>query len=384
MVKKIFFLIAFVFLVGFSSPLFAVEDYENMSIEELDKLKSELIKSSTTLSNQIKLISVQIAQTQQKIKQTTISIATLKNNIVNLTGKIGNLDISLNDLSAAYLEQISLNYKLSKKIPIFTLIISGNLNDYLERYKYISLIQKNSQDALVNLETTRIALDQEKQDKAQKQKELEALEKTLAKQQKDLTAQNAIKNQLLQTTQKQLNEVLAQLSALRNFSSAYGSTCLDSVPGNGSDGNFYSQRDPRWCKQTIGYSSDTIGAVGCYISSIAMTFKKLGSDISPASYAAIPGNFQYNSAYAKVPNPPSGYIYKQVSYSSALIDEELKAGRYVIAQLSMKTISGMHFVVIISGSGGNYKIHDPWFGADQNFNERYSASSVLSLRLITK
>ncbi|KKQ31584.1 MAG: hypothetical protein US68_C0002G0011 [Candidatus Shapirobacteria bacterium GW2011_GWE1_38_10] len=355
-----------------------------MTLDELQVLKDQLVKDSSTLSSQIKLISIQIAQTQQKIKQTTISIATLKNNIVNLTGKIGNLDISLNDLSAAYLEQISLNYKLQKKIPIFNLIISGNLNDYLERYKYVSLIQKNSQDALVNLETTRIALDQEKQDKAQKQKELEKLEIQLAKQQKDLNSQNNIKNQLLQTTQKQLNEVLSQLSALRNFSSAYGSSCLDSVPGAGSDGNFYSQRDPRWCNQTIGYSSDSIGAVGCYISSIAMTFKKLGSDISPSAYAAIPSNFQYNSAYARVPSPPSGYVYKQVSYSSAVIDEELKAGRYVIAQLSMRTVSGMHFVVIISGSDGNYKIHDPWFGADKNFNERYSSSSVLSLRLITK
>ena len=230
----------------------------------------------------------------------------------------------------------------------------------------------------------RLGLAQEKQTKAQKQAELETLEKTLASQQKDLTAQNTIKNQLLQTTQKQLSDVLAQLSALRNFSSAYGNACLDSVPGTGSDGNFYSQRDPRWCKQTIGYSSDTIGAVGCYISSIAMTYKKLGHDISPAAYAAIPSNFSFNSAYAVNPNPPSGYSFKQLSYSSSTVDKELKAGRYVIAQMYMKSIYGMHFVVIISGSNGVYKIHDPWFGADQDLNSRYSTSSIMSLRLITK
>lgn len=382
MVKKIL-LILFIFISLFPVHVFA-QDYQNMSESELQTLKDKLVKDTSSLSNQIKLISVQIAQTQQKIKQTTQNIVTLKSDIINLTGRIGTLDVSLNDLSAVYLQQVSLNYKLPKIIPMYDFIISGSLNDYLENYKYVTRIQKSSQDTLVNLETTRTNLDQEKQAKAQKQKELEISEKTLAKQQKDLTSQNNIKNELLKTTQKQLSDVLAQLSALRNFSSAYGSSCLDSVPGGGSDGNFYSQRDPRWCKQNIGYSSDSIGAVGCYISSIAMTFKKLGSDISPAAYAAIPSNFQYNSAYAKTPSPPSGYSYKQVSYSASIVDQELKAGRYVIAQISMKNISGMHFVVIISGSDGKYIIHDPWFGSDLNFSSRYSLSSIMSLRLITK
>jgi peptidoglycan hydrolase CwlO-like protein len=382
MVKKTLLILLF-FFVFFSIGTLA-QNYQDMSETELQTLKDKLVKDSSSLSNQIKLISIQIAQTQIKIRNTTANIVTLKKDIQNLTVRIGTLDVSLNDLSAVYITQISQNYKLQKRIPLYSIVLSGSLNDYLENYKYVSVIQKNSQDNLINLETTRTTLDQEKQTKAQKQKELEALEKQLAKQQKDLTAQNTIKNQLLQTTQKQLSEVLAQLSQLRNFSSAYGSSCLDSVPGTGSDGIFYSQRDPRWCKQTIGYSSDTIGAVGCYISSIAMTFKKLGSDISPAAYAAIPSNFQFNSAYASIPTPPSGYNYQKTSYSSATVDKELKAGRYVIAQMYMKNIYGMHFVVIISGSDGNYIIHDPWFGADQSLNDRYSISSILSLRLITK
>lgn len=383
MVKRLLFFLFLLFIVTFHNPVYG-EDYSNMSIDQLEKLQSELIKSSTTLSNQIKLISVQIAQTQQKIKNTTLSINNLKNDITDLTVKIGNLDVSLNDLTALYLQQIVQNYKLQKKIPVYSLLLFGNLNDYLENYKYLSQFQRSSQDTLVNLETTRTTLAQEKQTKAQKQAEMEALEKTLAKQQNELNSQNKIKNDLLKTTQKQLSDVLAQLSQLRNFSSAYGSSCLDSVPGGGSDGNFYSQRDPRWCKQTIGYSSDTIGAVGCYISSIAMTFKKLGYDISPAAYAAIPSNFQYNSAYASNPNPPSGYSYKQVPYSASVVDKELSAGRYVIAQMYMKSIYGMHFVVIISGSNGSYKIHDPWFGADRSLNERYTTASIMSLRLITK
>jgi hypothetical protein len=84
------------------------------------------------------------------------------------------------------------------------------------------------------------------------------------------------------------------------------------------------------------------------------------------------------------PSPPSGYTYKQVSYSSSTVDKEINAGRYVIAQVRMSTVVGMHFIVIISGSNGNYKIHDPWFGPDQNFSDRYSTGLIMSLRLITK
>lgn len=355
-----------------------------MSEDELNRLKEELIKNSSTLSSQIKLISVQIAQTEKKIANTTASINTLKKDIAQLDLRINDLDLSLDDLSAIYVQQVAANYKLQKRIPAYSLLMSASLNDYLENYKYFSIIQENNHNNLIKMETTRTNLDQEKQTKAQKQKELEISEKNLAKQQKDLNSQNNIKNQLLKSTQKQLNDVLAQLSALRNFSSAYGDSCLSSVPGTGSDGNFYSQRDPRWCKQNIGYSNDSIGAVGCYISSIAMTFKKIGSDITPAAYAAIPSNFQFNSAYAINPTPPSGYSYRQSQYSASAVDSELKAGRYVIAQMYMKNIYGMHFVVIISGSNGNYKIHDPWFGPDQNLNDRYSTGSIMSLRLITK
>ena len=103
-----------------------------------------------------------------------------------------------------------------------------------------------------------------------------------------------------------------------------------------------------------------------------MAYKKLGSSITPSVYAADPSNFWSNTAYMVIPTPPSGYTYRQVPYSISTIDSELKSGRYVIAQMRMSTVVGMHFIVIISGSNGNYKIHDPWFGADLNFSDRYS------------
>jgi len=221
---------------------------------------------------------------------------------------------------------------------------------------------------------------------------MQTLQTKLAVQQNDLSKQKTAKNNLLATTQAQLDYAISQINALISFAnSAGGSTCLDSSPGGGSDGNFYSQRDPRWCKQVIGLSCynantcATLGQAGCYVSSIAMVFKKLGHDITPSSYASNPNNFSGLTAYAASPIPPSGYHYEKVNYSSSTVDNELKSGRYVIAELNMKgSISGKHFIVIITGSNGNYKIHDPWFGSDRDFNEHYNTNMIASLRLITK
>ncbi len=395
--KNLFFaLLSLIFLFVFVPPSTIRGDEAeeiNQRITEYTKKLSELGKAKNTLANQISILNSQIELTTLKISQTQNSIKSLKAEIADLTVKIGDLDVSLNQLSSVYIRQVTENYKMSKRYPSFSIFTSTNFNNILEKYKYMATIQENSQNTLVQLETTRTNYDTQKDEKTRKQQELQVLETQLASQQKSLDQQKASKNALLTATKNDetkyeqlLAEAVSQLNALKSFaSSAGGSTCLDSAQGGGSDGNFYSQRDPRWCRQTIGNSSDTVGAVGCYLTSISMVYKKLGHDITPSVYAATPGYFRFNTAYALPPIPPDGYSYKQVAYSAATVDSELKNGRYVIAQIKMSgTVSGMHFIVIISGSNGNYKIHDPWYGADQEFSQHYSPGLIMSLRLITK
>lgn len=386
MVKKIFLLLA-IFLLIFFVPVIAQTetDLQNQINEYTQKL-NELSKSKNTLSNQIKIIDTQIAQTQLKIKQTSNTIGVLKKDIANLGVKIGELDISLNELSAIYIHEINQNYKLPKRIPLLSLITSGSFNNFFENYKYLSIIQKNSQENLLNLETTRTNLDLQKQAKAEKQKELEAMEKKLATEQKSLATQKASKNDLLQITkndekiyQQRLADAERQLASLRTFSSnAGGSSCIAPNQPTGSDGNFYSQRDGLWCSQIINSSSDrsdTIGRIGCAISSYAIILAKKDQRISPSAIAADSSNFD---TISKVLINKLRNNYQK--YSSSTVDSELNAGHYVIAELS--AFGGTHFVVIIGGSNGNYKIHDPWYGPDQNLNDNYSTSRIISIRIM--
>lgn len=387
----LFFIVFFSIFTTATSFGQSTDELQNQINEYIQKLK-DLSNSKNTLSNQLKLLDSQYQLTLLKINQTEYSIKALENEISKLTIEIDKLEIQINQLSEIYINQTIQNYKLQKRIPPFAFLFTSSLNNFLKQHRYVSSLQTNSQNNLINMEIVRLNYDNQKIAKQKKQDELESLKKTLALQKASLNSQKISKNNLLETTkndekkyQQMLSEAQSQLASLRNFSSSVGgNTCLSSSPGGGSDGNFYSQRDPRWCNQYIGNSTDTIGSVGCYINSISIVYKKLGSDISPSVYAANPSNFWGNTAYMSTPNPPSGYTYKQVAYNSNIIDSELQAGRYVIVQVKMSNIAGMHFIVIINGSDGNYKIHDPWFGADLNFSDRYSPGLVMSLRLITK
>lgn len=406
MTKKIVFFLLIIYFAFFNKPITVFADDcdpgkcgsgDSNCLQQVEsaclKKLNELGTAKNTLANQINLINSQINLTLLKISQTENSIKNLEKEIASLTVEIGKLDVNLNQLSSIYVLQIVQNYKLGKKIPPFAFLLSSKLNNFLAQYKYVSNAQKASQNSLIKLETVRSDYDAQKTAKATKQAEMETLQKTLASQKVNLNSQKVAKNSLLEVTkndekkyQQLLTEAQNQLRQLRSFSSsAGGNSCLSSSPGSGSDGNFYSQRDPAWCKQTIGNSQDTIGEVGCYISSISMVLKKLGFGITPSTYAADPSRFTLNTAYAKVPSPPSDYKYQQVGYSASVVDKELSSGRYVIVQIRMSgSVSGMHFIVIISGSNGNYKIHDPWYGPDQNFSDHYSIGSIMSLRLFTK
>jgi peptidoglycan hydrolase CwlO-like protein len=360
-------------------------------IEELEIKIRDAQDQAQTLANAIDITNNQIQLQQFQIAQTQTEISLLEKELANLNERIDGLSLSLDRLTDILIVRVQASYKQNRVSSIISLFTTNTFSDFVTQYKYLQQAERQIARAMQEAENQRLLYDEQKSLKEIKQELLENKREQLQAQRLELERNKSSKQKLLTDTknderryQQLLAEANSQLAALRNFSSTSGSSCLSGSPGGGSDGNFYSQRDPRWCNQYIGNSKDTVGEVGCYISSMAMVFKKIGHDITPSVYAANPNNFFSNSAYMTAPSPPSGYSYKDVPYNVQTIDHELKNGRYVIAQMRMATISGMHFVVIISGENGEYTIHDPWFGSDQKLSDRYSAGLVMSLRLITQ
>lgn len=193
-----------IFILLLSSTISAVAQTTEELQDQINQYSAKLLelsKTKDTLANQIKILDGQIQLTLLKINQTQVTIVNLEKEIADLTVKIGDLDTSLNRLSEIYLKQISQNYKMSKRTPSLSMFATADsFNQFLEQIKYLSLVQKNSQDTMVSLETVRTNYDTEKLNKEIKQTELEALQKKLSEQQNNLAKQKQTKAGLLTIT----------------------------------------------------------------------------------------------------------------------------------------------------------------------------------------
>ncbi len=217
---------AIIFAINLIVPKYvhSQESVEELStkIAEYTKKLDELGKSKDTLANQINILNSQVSLTLLKITQTESTIKITETEIIDLGGKISQLDTSLNQLSSTYISEVVENYKLSKKYPSLNIFLSKNFNQFWQQYKYVSTIQKNSQNSLINMETIRFNYDTQKQQKQKKQQELESLKAKLAEQKNNLNKQKTSKANLLEVTknneatyQKLRAEAQSELEALQ-------------------------------------------------------------------------------------------------------------------------------------------------------------------------
>jgi len=185
-------------------------------INQYSQKLAELSKAKDTLSNQINYLDSQVALTQLKIRQTQETIIILEKEIQELSVRIDKLDQNLNHLSVVFIENVTHNYKIRKKTPPLFYLLTQKLNQFIDEYKYLKTVQKNNQNLLIELETARTNFDFQKQQKAQKQQELEILNQKLTQQQKDLSNQKTTKANLLEITkndEKKYQQLKAEAEA---------------------------------------------------------------------------------------------------------------------------------------------------------------------------
>jgi len=126
------------------------------------------------------------------------------------------------------------------------------------------------------------------------------------------------------------------------------------------------QNDPRWSLELLGPTYDTIGQVGCAITSASMVLSSYGVDTDPARLN------QYLSTHAGY--TPQGWLYWEKAAelapfgqvekvyedipSYALLDHELLKGNPVIVRLTLRN-GTTHFVVVVGKERWDYLIRDP-------------------------
>lgn len=356
---------------------------------KIDESKSQ----QNTLSNAIASINNRVALQEMQIEKTRLEIIKAKKEAEILSQRIENLSESMDKLAGLLTQLVVSSYKSTHVSELEMYLEAGNFSDALQTKQQEEVVSIQTSKLLFKAMNEKLDFNQKKEEREKLQADLEKKTEQLKAQQKVLEGQKAEKTILLSQTkndektyQKLLEDAKKESDSFRRFAaSAGGSSCLGSSPGEGSNGWYFSQRDPRWCKQYVGGSNLTIGEVGCYLTCVAMVHKRTGTSISPAIVGANRNYFFSSTALMLTPPAPSGYTYRRYDYfKTNIIDDELKAGRPVVVHVKTNNGWGGHFIVLISGENGSYKMHDPWQGADLDFNSYYRTGLIDSVRVFTQ
>lgn len=222
--RKIFILFLFSILIVFASRASADvicdpsscppnQDERLICLAQVTQKCEEQLKETQnqekTLNSQLNLIDGQTKVTKLKIEETNLKIEKLKREITDLSGRIERIASTLDSISAILLQKIVQTYKYSNFVSTFDLLFSSHgFGELVERLKYIQVAQSYDKKKLYELQATKMAYKDQKQDKQTRQTEAEKLNRQLAVYQEQLNQQKQAKADLLRITQN--NEALYQ------------------------------------------------------------------------------------------------------------------------------------------------------------------------------
>lgn len=355
-------------------------------ISEYQAKLQQLGQQKKTLSSQIQYMDTQIYLTSLQINQTEQKIISTGKEIDLLGSRIEGLDQSLDYLSKQLITRIVDGYK-KKSLSIFELLFNNqNAYDFLNRVKYLKTAQDNNQKLLYTVQETKANAEEQKKIREAKKVELDQLTATLNSQKLALDNQRGQKQKLLDETQSDegtyqrlLSQAQAQLAGFGRFvSSQGGSSLLSSQTVCDDWGCYYNQRDSQWGGSSLNGTGYTLAGEGCLVTSMAMVYTHFGhKNVTPQTINSNSQNFaSYYPAYLNKTIVADGTSSTRIGSD---IDSELTAGRPVVVGVSYD--GGPlpdHFLVLISGSNGNYKMNDPFTPNGHNipFTDHYSVGSI--------
>ncbi len=350
-----------------------IKDFENTCVKPLATQISSLSQRIQYLQNQQYLTSIQISQTEQKIVSTEKEI--------NLLGsRITGLDQSLDLLSKLLLDKIVQSYK-QREVSLFGLLFdSQSAGDLLSKIKYIKTARDNNQKLLVQVQEAKSNFEEQKKLREEKTTELSNLQATLESQKVDLQDQENTERRIKEETQNsqsvyenKVAQARRELAGFTSFATAAGGGLT--TFGSGSNGWYFTQRDPQWGNIILPGSSSSVLLAGCAVTSVAMVCKNYGQSITPATIAYDTNKFiggdLWNWAFSC-----SGKTTDWIGSSKDSVKSYVDSGTPVILRLIEPSVSGLHFIVAWKSDGDDFVIHDPYYGPDKKFSERYSWSQV--------
>lgn len=363
----------------------AVTDLQSQINDLQDKITS-LKGQEKTLSSQISVMDNQMKLTQLRINATKQQIADLNEDIETTTNKIDKLEESLSEFTKLLLNRIVVTYEVGTVEPLHVLLSSSDASDFFSRSNYLKIVQQHDRRLIYDTQQAKNDYANQKEIFEDKKIKIETLRKQLESYTVQIDKERSTKQRLLAETQgsevnyqRLLGQAEAQLRAFSNFTASRGGA---SILGNQTScddwGCYYNQRDSQWGNNALNNTQYTLASDGCLVTSMAMVYTHYGHrNVTPQTINSIPENFaSYYPAWLKYAITADGKASSRVKDA---IDANLSAGHPVVVGISYDggPIAD-HFVVLISGSSGSYKMHDPFEPNARNvpFSDHYSVGSI--------
>ena len=251
---KVFLLLLIILISSFFAvTIFAqseVDKYQEIQkkIAEVSAKISDLQKIERDLSEQITYINSQIKLTELRIEEAQVKIDQLEKEIGVLGFRIGYITDSVNRLEVLLKQRIVATYQQSFISNIELLLTSRDFSDLILRLQYVKQVQENDKKILADLQTTKATYSNQKEEREDKQAQIEeAKEKLdaanllLAKQKKEKADFLAITRNDESRYQEELRKLQADAAsisqALGNIGARVGTVSKgDIVASVGSSG----------------------------------------------------------------------------------------------------------------------------------------------------
>jgi len=358
-----------------------IAQYE-AEIQAAEGNKKTLQAAIAALNLQVSQVKAQISATQHQITSTQLQIEQLGTSISATEDQIS--------ANQAGLEENIRSLDEAETQPLIEKLFSNeSLAQFWTDADAVVEIQGAVQDHVDTLETQKAQLALAEAASQQKQQSLQSQKQTLTSQQQSLAQTTNSKAALLQETnaqestyQKLLAEAQAQLTSFSAFAAnAGGAGLLTNQTSCDSWGCYYNQRDAQWGNMPINGTKYLLKSDGCLVTSLAMVMTHYGyTNVTPVAINSNPGNFAtYFPAYLLYTIEVDGV---SATRKTATIDATLATGNPVI--VGLYAYGGTHYVVLTSGSNGNYLMRDPYQpnAKDIPFKEYYKIANIFGVNKV--
>ncbi|MDR3571676.1 MAG: cysteine peptidase family C39 domain-containing protein [Candidatus Pacebacteria bacterium] len=358
----------------------------NQQIAQYQVALQQVGANKKTLQNAITTLNLQKKKLQTQVQLTQAQINAAQSKIVQLGKGIASDQQGIKIDQQALGNDIRIQAQVDSEPLAVQLLSAKGLSDMWNDFQDLSQLNTAVQGKTQSLLSHKSSLASAQVQTKQTQTALVAQKSTLASQQASVVATAQQKQQLLTQTNAQeskyqqlLAQAEAQLESFSNFSqNAGGSGILSNLTACDTWGCYYNQRDSQWGNEALNGTQYTMKSDGCLVTAMAMVMTHYGArGVTPETINSNSSNFAaYEPAYLLLMINAGGMT---ATRKAATIDATLASGNPVI--VGLHALGGTHFVVLMSGSKGNYTIKDPYFsdGNNATFSEHYTMKEIYAI-----